>query len=183
MTTAALGVLSPGWTASRAALEGLTSASRNVVAVPACRAYWPAQTAQVCSPSTPRCLLPTALKMTPLLSGRRGRAWCVVAAQQPPLTSPYQGGESFSCFLGARQPTGMRDCFEMSCHSEPFAVILSPPLVILSGAKNLALPLRVNSARKLAPVFLGRSARRRARFRASLGMTFHGLWVPVSGRA
>jgi hypothetical protein len=37
-----------------------------------------------------------------------------------------------------------------ACHSEPFAVILSPSLVILSGAKNLALPLRLNSARNLA---------------------------------
>jgi len=27
------------------------------------------------------------------------------------------------------------------CHSEPFAVILSPSLVILSGAKNLALSI------------------------------------------
>jgi len=32
------------------------------------------------------------------------------------------------------------------------AVILSPSLVILSGAKNLALPVRVNSARNLALV-------------------------------
>jgi hypothetical protein len=32
-------------------------------------------------------------------------------------------------------------CFEIACHSEPFAVILSPSLVILSGAKNLALVL------------------------------------------
>ncbi|SPE29805.1 hypothetical protein SBA2_460020 [Acidobacteriia bacterium SbA2] len=30
------------------------------------------------------------------------------------------------------------------------SIILSPSLVILSGAKNLALPLRVNSARHLA---------------------------------
>ncbi|SPE26344.1 hypothetical protein SBA2_30009 [Acidobacteriia bacterium SbA2] len=27
------------------------------------------------------------------------------------------------------------------CHSEPFAVILSPSLVILSGARNLALSI------------------------------------------
>ena len=37
-------------------------------------------------------------------------------------TTPYpllsQGGESFSYFLGARQPTGMSDCFETRCHSE-----------------------------------------------------------------
>ena len=38
----------------------------------------------------------------------------------------------------------------MKCHSEPFAVILSPSLVILSEAKNLALPLRVNSAKSLS---------------------------------
>ena len=38
----------------------------------------------------------------------------------------------------------------MGCHSEPFAVILSPSLVILSGAKNLALPLRVDSAKSLS---------------------------------
>ena len=44
--------------------------------------------------------------------------------------------------------TVLRPAFD--CHSEPFAVILSPSLVILSGAKNLALPLRVNSARNLA---------------------------------
>jgi len=35
------------------------------------------------------------------------------------------------------------------CRSKPFAVILSPSLVILSGAKNLALPLTVNFARNL----------------------------------
>ena len=57
-----------------------------------------------------------------------------------------------------RRPRVAR-CFEIACHSEPFAVILSPSLVILSpslvilsGAKNLALPLRVNSARNLALV-------------------------------
>jgi hypothetical protein len=36
----------------------------------------------------------------------------------------------------------------------PFAVILSPFAAILSEAKNLALPLRVNSAKDLAPVRL-----------------------------
>jgi len=57
-----------------------------------------------------------------------------------------------------RRPRVAR-CFEIACHSEPFAVILSPSLVILSpslvilsGAKNLALPLRANSARNLALV-------------------------------
>ena len=34
-------------------------------------------------------------------------------------------------------------------HAEPFAVTLSPSLVILSGAKNLALPLRVTFAKHL----------------------------------
>jgi len=38
----------------------------------------------------------------------------------------------------------------LACLSEPFAVILSPSLVILSGAKNLALPLSVNSAKSLS---------------------------------
>jgi len=38
----------------------------------------------------------------------------------------------------------------LDCHSESFAVILSPSLVILSGAKNLALPLGVNSAKSLS---------------------------------
>jgi len=42
--------------------------------------------------------------------------------------------------------------------------------VILSEAKNLAL------------VFLGRSAWRRARFLASLGMTFQGFWAFVGWR-
>jgi tetratricopeptide (TPR) repeat protein len=36
------------------------------------------------------------------------------AARQPPLTPPYQGGDSFSWFLGARQPTGMSDYSEVS---------------------------------------------------------------------
>jgi len=40
------------------------------------------------------------------------------AAPQPPLTPPYQGREPFSWFQGARQPTGMSDCFETRCHSE-----------------------------------------------------------------
>jgi hypothetical protein len=39
-------------------------------------------------------------------------------AQQPPLAPPYQGGESFSWFLGARKPAGMSDCLEIVCHSE-----------------------------------------------------------------
>ncbi|OFW33723.1 MAG: hypothetical protein A3J28_12705 [Acidobacteria bacterium RIFCSPLOWO2_12_FULL_60_22] len=38
----------------------------------------------------------------------------------------------------------------LRCHPEPFAVILSPSLVILSEAKNLLLrALRVNSAKNL----------------------------------
>jgi uncharacterized protein len=37
-----------------------------------------------------------------------------------------------------------------------------------------------SEARNLALVFLGRSAQRRARFLAPLGMTPHGFWVPVS---
>jgi hypothetical protein len=38
----------------------------------------------------------------------------------------------------------------MRDHSESFAVILSPFAVVLSAAKNLALPLRVNYAKDLA---------------------------------
>src|SRR5208283_3183754 len=45
-----------------------------------------------------------------------------------------------------------RGCGEtfQGCHSESFAVILSPFAVILSAAKDLALPLRVNFAKDLA---------------------------------
>jgi hypothetical protein len=39
---------------------------------------------------------------------------------------------------------------ESLCENLVQAVIPSPSLVILSGAKNLALPLRVNSAKSLS---------------------------------
>ena len=52
---------------------------------------------------------------------------------------------------GTQPSTGAHaESMATTCHSEPFAVILSPSLVIPSGAKNLALPLRVNSAEDLA---------------------------------
>ena len=54
--------------------------------------------------------LPT-LKMTPLLSGRKGRGWWVVPAHQPPLTPPYQGGESFSSFSGCPSADGHERLF------------------------------------------------------------------------
>jgi hypothetical protein len=51
--------------------------------------------------------------------------------------------------------------------------------------RRLALKLAVipSGARNLALIFAPGSPRRRARFLASLGMTFCGFWVPVSRRA
>jgi hypothetical protein len=49
-----------------------------------------------------------------------------------------------------RTSSTLRKNVARRCDSEPFAFILSPSLVILSGAKNLALPLRVNCAKSLS---------------------------------
>jgi hypothetical protein len=53
-----------------------------------------------------------------------------------------------------------------ACHAEPFAVTLSPSLVILSEAKNLQFPPRVNSAKGLQYSLRLNSAKHLQKFQA-----------------
>jgi len=61
---------------------------------------------------------------------------------------PSKALRAFSWFLGARQPPGMSDCFEMRCHSDPFAVILGE-------AKDLALRPQGKLREESRPGLLG----------------------------
>ena len=68
-------------------------------------------------------------------------------AAEPLPTPPYQGGESFSWFLRARQRTGMNDCSENACAEGTLECGgLTPPSHRTEGTQSLS---RTGAAAKM----------------------------------
>jgi len=105
------------------------------------------------------------------VSGKNGKKGVREKGCQVPFFQvPFFHSEPFACHSERSEES--RSAAQGKLREEP----------LLNDVKESRSAAQVNSARNLTLVFLGRSARRRARFLAPLGMTFHSFWAFVGCR-